>query len=243
VRNLARHLADQRPQLTGWEQVTRSDIDAYMATVRTARSYLGDLLAFFSWARQRRRILADPTRGLRRQHPTGYRGRVLSAADQRQLLLRWTTKACHPNEAAIGLLALVHAASVSELRQLTVDDLDHAAHSIRLGRRPHSLPLDPLTWEALTDALNHRAQVGATNPHLFVTTQTVRRHQPMSTTYLHTLFGPLGTGPRELRSTRLTALAVELDPRLLSVVAGMAEVRNALRYRADYADEARLTRR
>lgn len=243
VRNLAHFLADQRPQLAGWEQVTRTDVDAYLATVRAARSYLGGLMAFFSWARQGRRILADPTRGLRRQNSTGYQGRLLTAADQRQLLLRWTTKACHPNEAAIGMLALLHAASVSELRHLTVDDLDHAARSIRLGRRPHPLPLDPLTWESLADVLSHRTHVGATNPHLFVTIQTTRRQQPMSTTYLHTLLGPLGIGARQLRSTRLTALAVELDPRLVSAVVGMADVRNALRYRPDHADEASLAPR
>jgi integrase len=140
------------------------------------------------------------------------------------------------------MLALLHAASVAELRELSVEDIDHTAHAVRLGRRPHPLPLDPLTWEALTDVLAYRASIGANNPRVFVTTQTARRQLPISTTYLHLLFGPLGTNPRELRSTRVTALTHDMDTRLVSAVVGMVDMRNALRYRPDDAAEASLAR-
>jgi integrase len=159
------------------------------------------------------------------------------------MLQRWTNKACHPNEAALGMLALLHAASVAELRELNVDDIDQSTQAVRLGRRPHPLPLDPFTWEALTDVLAYRASLGATNPRLFVTTQTARRRLPISTTYLHLLFGPLGTNPKELRSTRVTALTHDMDPRLVSAVIGMVDMRNALRYRSDSADETCLAPR
>src|SRR5438309_3939955 len=66
-----------------------------------------------------------------------------------------------------------------------------ATQAVRLGRRPHPLPLDPFTWEALTDVLAYRASLGATDPRLYVTTHTARRRLPISTTYLHLLFGPL----------------------------------------------------
>lgn len=196
VRDLARFLADGRPQLAGWEQVTPADVEAYLATVIAARGHLGGPIAFFSWARRCRRILVDPTRGLRRKQPSGYQGRLLTEAEQRRLLIRWTSKTCHANETALGMLALLHAASVSELRHLTVEDLDASARTIRLGRRPQPLPMDPLTWEALADVLRHREQIGATNPHLFVTTQTVRRQQPG---YSPRPRGPLGRPRRRLR--------------------------------------------
>ena len=46
---------------------------------------------FFGWARTRKLVLADPTRGLTAREARGFRGPTAALALQRQLFRRWTT--------------------------------------------------------------------------------------------------------------------------------------------------------
>lgn len=41
------------------------------------------------------------------------------------------------------MLALLHGASSSEVRMLQINDIDQHAQTVRLGKRPHPVPLDP----------------------------------------------------------------------------------------------------
>ena len=129
IRDLARYLAASRPAVTGWQLVAAGDVDAFPATIASPANrarQLHALRVFFRWARSHRIILADPARGLRPTSNIPFHGRLLSAAEQRQLLRRWTAGAerLHPHEPAAGL----HGASAGELRHLRATDID-------LGRR------------------------------------------------------------------------------------------------------------
>ena len=174
VRDLARYLAGSRPAVTGWQLAAASDVEAFLATIASPANrarQLHALRVFFRWARSHHLILADPTRGLRPSSNIPFRGRLLSAAEQRQLLRRWTAgaEALHPHEPAAGLLGLLHGASSGELRQLRAGDIDLARATIRLGGRPHPVPLDPATTAALRRCLGHRDRHHrGGNPHLLV---------------------------------------------------------------------------
>ena len=198
---------------------------------------------FFRWARSRRIILADPARGLKPSSNIPFHGRLLSAAEQRQLLRRWTSGAetLHPHEPAAGLLGLLHGASASELRQLLAADIDLTRATIRLGRRPHPIPLDPATAAALRRCLDHhdRHHHGG-NPHLLVSQKSKTVAAPVSVSYLQRLLAPAGVSPALLRVTRLAHLVTTLDPVIVAAAFGVNRG-TVLHYLTDITDPSRLT--
>jgi hypothetical protein len=100
VRDLARYLAASRPSVTGWQLTAASDVEAFLATIASPASrarQLHALRVFFRWARSHHLILADPARGLRPTSNIPFPGRLLSAAEQRQLLHRWTADGGNPH--------------------------------------------------------------------------------------------------------------------------------------------------
>ena len=104
---------------------------------------------FFRWARTNRVVLVDPTTNLPAGRDRSFRGRTLTLAEQRRLYRRWTTDPdAHPNECLIGLLAMLHAVSSVQLRILKITDINLARRTIKLSRRRHPVPLDPVTWRA-----------------------------------------------------------------------------------------------
>jgi integrase len=119
----------------------------------------------------------------------------------------WTAGAdAHPHEALLGILALVHGTSSLEVRGLRAGDIDHSARAVRLGKRPHPVPLDPASWDALQRCLAHRDAQATENPHVMVTRGTRARTCAPSAAYVSHLLDPCGIPPRMLRSTRLTDL-------------------------------------
>ena len=138
-----------------------------------------------------------------------------------------------------GLLALLHATPSRELRSLTVADIDATARTIRLGHRPHPVPLDPASWHALQCCLDHRERLGTRNPHVIVTTHTKTRRTPASDQYLVRVLDPAGTGSRTLRATRLVDLVSRLDPKLVCEALGM-DPAGILPYAADQVQDIRL---
>ena len=199
------------------------------------------LRVFFRWARTRRLLLIDPTRGLRANSNTPFHGRVLDIAQQRGLLRRWTVHAgtLPANEPFVGLLALLHGASAGELRHLRVEDVDLTRATVHLGHRPDPTPLDPVTAAALARCLNHRDRAGAGNPHVLVNRKTKTVAGAVSRAYLEMLLAPAGVNPLLLRVTRLAELVTTLDP---IVVAHAFGIRHgaAIHYLADSVDRARL---
>jgi site-specific recombinase XerD len=246
VRDLARYLAASRPAVTGWQLAAASDLEAFLATITSPGNrarQLHALRVFFRWARSQRIILADPTRGLRPTSNIPFHGRLLTATEQRQLLHRWTTGAQtqHPHEPAAGLLSLLHGASTSELRQLRTTDIDLPHATIRLGHRPHPVPLDPATTAALRRCLDHhdRHHRGG-NPHLLVSQKSKTTAQPVSASYLKRLLAPAGVTPTLLRVTRLAHLVTTLDPVIVAEAFGVRRG-TVLHYLTGTVDPSRLT--
>jgi integrase len=170
----------------------------------------------------------------------GFSGQVLTIAEQRRLYRRWTSDPqTHPHECLVGLFALLHGAAGAELRGLRIADLDPARRTVRLGRRPHPVPLDPASWLALERCLALRAELGTHNPHLLVTRVTKTGTAPASEAYLAHVLDPAGVPPRRLRATRLADLVVTLDPKLVAEAFGL-DPDGVLAYLADHVQEARL---
>jgi site-specific recombinase XerC len=244
VRDLALFLTRHRSAVTGWQLVNRADVEAFLATLPNPGNRTRNLHAlrvFFRWARTGRLLLADPTHGLRANSNVAFHGDVLDLPRQRDLLRRWITHAdqLNPNEPAVGLLALLHGASVAELRAALAADVDLTAATIRLGRRPQPTPLDPHTIAAVRLVLAHRQAVGAGNPHLLVNQKTKTIAGPVSASYLEKLLAPAEVTPLRLRVTRLADLVTTMDPILVAHAFGIRHGA-ATHYLADTVDPTRL---
>ncbi len=220
-----------------WASVTASDIEALLTTDVSRR--LATARAFFAFARRRKLVLVDPTAGVTRRQAKGYTGRLLSLAEQRALLDRWTRDDLDPRERVVGLLSLLHAASGAELRHLTIDDIDLDAGSLRLGRRPHRVPLDPLTCDALRALLQQRAHLATSNRHLLLTYRTRLHHGPVSIAFPASVLAKLGRTPKVLRQTRLADLASRTDPRVAAAALGLTR-EAALHYLVGTVDQEAL---
>lgn len=244
VRDLALFLATHRPDVTEWTLVSVADVEAFLATLDNA-SYrarqLHALQVFFRFARRGRHILIDPTRNLKGNSNIPFHGEVLEPARQRELFHRWTAGAAdlHPHEPAVGLLGLLHGASVDELRSLRVTDIDLAAATVRLGRRPQPTPLDPDTATALRHCTAFHKGYDDTNDHLLVSQKSKTIGGPISIAYLATLLAPAGVSVQALRATRLAHLVTVMDPVLVAAAFGIRRGA-ALHYLADTVDNDRL---
>src|SRR5258708_321594 len=240
LRDLALFLAAERGK-TDWATTQAADLEAFLARRPASRArWLTVLRAFFRWTRSGRLVLADPAAGLTASRHRGFRGQTLALAEQRRLFRRWTTDpGVHPHEALAGLLALLHATPSRELRHLTVADVDASAHTVLLEHRPHPVPLDPATWQALQRCLDHRERLGTRNPHVIVTSHTRTRSTTASDQYLVRVLDPAGTGSRTLRATRLVDLVASLDPKLVCEALGM-DPAGILPYAADQVQDTRL---
>lgn len=240
VRDLARFLCTDRGK-EQWSLVEARDIESFLALLPRSRARrLSVLRQFFRHARARRLVLVDPVAGLGAKQHRGFRGRALELREQRRLFRRWSTDdTVHPHEALVGILALLHGASSQEARMLRVEDIDPPTRSLRLGARPHPVPLDPVTWAAIERCLAHRRAQGTANPYVLVTKGTKAGSRPASTAYLHHVLDAAGITPWVLRSTRMLAMVNTLDPKLVAAALGL-DAQAPLIYLADRVDPDRL---
>ncbi|MBV9023941.1 MAG: site-specific integrase [Streptomycetaceae bacterium] len=240
LRDLALFLTEHQGK-NDWALVDVHDVEAFLATLPKARKRrLTVLRQFFRFARCQHIVLVDPTRTLTAKEPTGFRGRTLTLDQQRELFRRWTTDGhVHPHEALVGMLALLHGASSLEVRLLQVTDVNPAARTVRLGKRPHPVPLDPASWAVLQRCLAHREAWPTANPHVMVTKGTKAGRSPASTAYLSHVLDDCGYPPRMIRSTRLVDLVNTMDPKLVATAFGM-DPQATLIYLADHVDAGRL---
>lgn len=142
----------------------------------------------------------------------GFTGTILDAADQRRLFGRWASQASHPHERLAGLLALLHAASIAEIRDLTIGDINLSRRTLALTGRPFPVPVDPATWAAVEACLAHRDQLATLNPHVIVTRVTRTGDKPADGSYLTRQLAAAGTTPSACRQTRIAQLVNDLDP-------------------------------
>ena len=240
VRDLAVFLAGYRGK-QDWALADVHDIEAFLATLPKARRRrLTVLRQFFRFARTQKIILADPTRGLAATAPRGFTGQTILLDQQRALFRRWTTGTeAHPHEALLGILALLHGASSSEVRHLRAADIDADTRTIRLGKRPHPVPLDPASWQVLQRCLAHLGTQHTRNPHVIVTKGTKAGRAPASTAYFSHVLDSCGVPPRMLRCTRLADLINTMDPKLVAAAFGM-NPEGVMIYLAAGVDPARM---
>lgn len=244
VRDLARYLVEYRPGITDPTLVGAGDVEAFLATITNPSNrarHLHALQVFFRFARHARHILADPTRRLNANSNIAFHGHVLDHARQRDLFRRWTSDATelHPHEPTIGLLGLLHGASVAELRSLRVDDIDLTAATVVLSRRPQPTPLDPATTTALRRCLQYRDTHHHTSPYLLVNQKSKTTGGPVSIDYLARTLDPAQVAVATLRATRLAQLVAVMDPVLVAAAFGIR--RGAvLHYLGDTVDATRL---
>jgi len=215
---LAHHVTSRG--ISDWASASTSDIETFLTNNVSAR--LATARHFFAYARRRKLVLINPTLGIRRRQPKGYRGRLLTLDEQRELLRRWTSDSTDPRERVVGLLCLIHAASNTEVRHLKVTDVDLDNHTLRLGSRLHPVPLDPLSADALRAGLAHREQIATNNPHLLITHHNrLHDQRPCSVNYPNLLTRRSGVTTRTLRQTRLADLAHRYDPRVVADMIGI----------------------
>lgn len=241
IRDLARFLADERAK-TDWATAQTAYIEGFLnAQPGNRRRRLSGARQFFRWARRSKLVLIDPTTAVTLTPRPGFTGKTLSVADQRRLFRRWTSGQpdVHPHEALVGLVAMLHALTSSELRALRVDDIDLHERTMRVEGRPHPVPLDPASVAAINAGIAHRATLGTRNPHLIVTKVTKPRMTPASGAYLTHVLDPAGVRTKTLRSTRLVDLLISLDPKLVAEALGM-NADGLLAYLADGVDPDRL---
>lgn len=240
LRDLALFLDGERGK-QDWSTVDVADIETFLNCLPGSRSRrLTVLRQFFRFARTRRLVLVDPTRGLIRQQTKGFRGRTLTIDQQRLLFRRWTTDPMvHPHESLAGMLSLLHGASPRELRLLRCDMIDDQKRTIRLDGRPLPVPLDPASWAVLTRCLAHRLSQRTRNPYVIVTKVTKTGREPASAAYLTHVLDECGISPRTARSTRLVDLINTMDPKLVAVAFGI-HPDGAMIYLAGNVDQTRL---
>jgi site-specific recombinase XerD len=240
VRDLARFLAADRSK-QDWALADVHDIEAFLATRPKARKRrLTVLRQFFRFARAQKIILTDPARGLTATAPRGFTGQTIAVDQQRALFRRWTTGTdAHPHEALLGVLALLHGASSTEVRHLQASDIDPSARTIRLGKRPHPVPLDPASWQVLQRCLARRDRHRTANPHVIVTKGTKAGRAPASAAYISHVLDRCRAPPRMLRCTRLADLVNTMDPKLVAAAFGM-NPEGVMIYLAGHVDAGRL---
>jgi hypothetical protein len=241
LRDLAVYLTSAGP-VTSWSQVITADLEGFLASSpgnRHQRTYI--LRGFFGWARHRKLLLIDPAASLRLGSQPAFTGNVMDISAQRAVFRRWTSPAAHPHERLTGLLALLHGASSSQIRNLTTGDTDPAQRTVNLAGRPFPTPLDPVSWAALEDCLHHRDVLHTLNPHVIVTRATRTGDSPADQSYLTRALRPAGTTPSLCRQTRISQLVTDLDPKLAATALGMQGT-GLIRYLADNVDRDRLQR-
>jgi integrase len=240
VRDMATFLDNERGK-DDWSTVDVSDVEEFLNLLPNNRPRrLTVLRQFFRFARSRHIILVDPTKRLSSNSTKGFRGATLTLTQQRNLFRRWTTdQAVHPHEAFVGLLALLHGLSSREVRLLRCVDVDAQRRTIRVGSRPHPVPLDPASWTVLRRCVAHRESWGTANPHVMVTKGTKAGRSPASVAYLSHVLDASGFSPRMIRNTRLIDLVNTLDPKLVAAAFGMTPEATMI-YLADQIDPTRL---
>jgi hypothetical protein len=241
LRDLAGHLAAPG-RITSWAEVTTADLERFLAArARNRHQETYVLRRYFAWARQRKLILVDPARPLRPGPQPGFTGMVLDSGTQRSLLHRWTSDDTHPHERLAGLLALLHAASSTEIRSLPAVGVSNRNRTVTLPGRPFPVPADPATWDAVQGCLRHRDQLATLNPHAIVTRATRTGDAPADGSYLTRRLAPAGVTPSACRQTRIAQLVNDLDPKLTAAALGMRDS-GLVRYLADNVDNDRLQR-
>ena len=149
----------------------------------------------------------------------------------------------HLRERVAGLLALVHGATSTQIRNLRVTDITADLSHLTFQRRPHPIPLDPPTADGINAALIARSKMRTENPHLLITKDSLMHATACSPYFMTHVLDSAGTTPAVLRYTRLADMAHALDPRLVAAAFGMTNGGASYYVRDAVDDEEHVFRR
>ncbi|WP_037972935.1 hypothetical protein [Streptosporangium amethystogenes] len=230
------HMGYLRPTLLAWSQrydhlreVTRDDVVAALDALTGSRrsNLLASLRSLFAFAKKTGKIFRNPTRGIRvGQRPYGLAQR-LSQDD----VDRAAKAAINPAARLVLMLAAVHAARTSAIRNLLLDDLDLGNRRLTIAGRPR--PIDEFSHQILLEWLDYRRTrwPNTANPHLLINQMSAHGVGPVSTIYFtKKLRGQAATLERLRVDRQLEeALIHGPDPLHLAAVFGL-DPKTAIRY-------------
>jgi integrase len=213
-----------RPFIKRWSserdhlrEITTADVQAVLDPLRghQRRNAIVGLRSLFRFAKKRDLVFTNPTTGLNA-------GRVepgllpMTDAEIRAVEQR----ARNPAQRLIIVLAAVHAARTSAIRNLTLDDLDLPNRRITLAG--HTQRLGELTHRALRTLLDQRrtAWPHTPNRHVLIAGRTALGTGPVSEVYLRFDLGQHGFSIDRIRGDRILheALTAGPDPLHLALV-------------------------
>ncbi|MFB7270685.1 hypothetical protein [Streptomyces sp. NPDC056244] len=246
---IRRYLYILWPILTGWaaagldlRQVTADHVRTELAARQgnRARGVHNVLRSLFRALKQERILFANPTTGLSLTTPV-----PLPAPLPSDRLHGALERLGTPFARLIVALVAIHGMRATEVARLhlTDPDLAHGELAVRRRHGVHTVYLDQLTAELITEWLTERQNrwPTATNTHLLITKQTA--HHPnaprLSQTALRAPFEQIGLRPREVWADRILDEAHQTaDPVHLTRLFGLHPC-TATRYvRAAHPDKA-----
>ncbi|WP_328681167.1 hypothetical protein OG905_36300 [Streptomyces sp. NBC_00322] len=230
-----------RPALLEWSnhyhhlrEVTRDDVLTYVRTLHghQRRDQLVALRSLFTWAKRHGLVFLNPTSRVK----VGQNEYSVLQPLLREQVESSVAAATTPAARLVLALAAVHAARVSQIATLTLDDVDLGNRRLTIAGRAR--PLDDLTLKLLTDWLDHRRRrwPSTANLHLLINEKTANTTGRASN---HWISAPLRGQDATLERLRVDRQLEEAmvhgpDPLHLAEVFGLDE-KTAMRY----ADSAR----
>ncbi|MDZ5447925.1 integrase [Micromonospora sp. 4G57] len=210
------------PQRDHLREVTREDVQTYLATLHGRRREVATtaLRGLFRWAKTHKLVFRNPTHGLRGPKVPDPIWPLLEPDD----ISASVTAATTAQARLCVVLAAVHAARPGQIRDLHLDDVDLADRRITIAGNPR--PLDNLTAQTLLDWLTYRRErwPNTANPHLLVSSASAMGLAPVSATWILNLRGLPGTLERLRIDRQLEeAVATGADPLHLAAVFGFSE--------------------
>ena len=218
-----------RPLLQSWSttrghlrEITAADVRTALEPVRGWRrsNTITALRSLFRFATRSRIVFSNPTARL--ANPDGTRS-LLPMTDAQIRAIQDSIDT--PAQRLIIVLAAVHAASVTTLRHLTLDDLDLPNRRINLNGLTQ--PIASLTHQALRGWLEFRRRNWPHTPnrHLMISRGTAQGVGPVGRNYLTERVLPPGVGIDRIRRDQVLheALSIGPDPLHLSLIFNLAQ--------------------
>jgi hypothetical protein len=190
------------------------------------------LRSLFRFLKRTRRTFTDPMAGIHLGGRAGHPIVPLSEDDYDRVSAHART----PVQRLALFLAAVLAAGPGEIRNLRLEDVDLATRRITLGGQRREL--DDTAVAVLTQWMAYRNTTWplTANPYLIITRPSSKGIDPVSATYLRSLFTGTGIPLERLRRDRLVdeALTYGPDPLHLSALFGISQTTAVT-----YSDNAR----
>ncbi len=180
---------------TSLSEVTQADVRAAIAASDDVVNLTAALHGLFAVLKGRRKLFADPTKGI----STGStRQTVPMPLDT--AVIREALDSRHPAAALATALVVFHALTARQVRDLRLSD----AHDGRLSVGERSLPLAAPVRTRLGAWLDHRERTWpeTINPYLLINRRTAPRTCPVGPNYP---WIELGVRPQALREDRILA--------------------------------------